>query len=158
MTTPVQHAIRKAVSTDLADIQNIAQDAYSMYLPRMDKKPFPMLEDYGELISKGLVYVLHHEHGGIIGFIVLVALPQQSEMLLDNVAVRTDCKGKGFGRILLNFAEELAKKNKLVRLVLYTNQAMTENQTLYPHLGFVESHRACEKGYQRIYYYKNLHA
>jgi hypothetical protein len=34
---------------------------------------------------------------------------------------------------------------------LYTNAAMTENLSMYAHLGFVETHRAVEKGFDRVY-------
>jgi len=31
------------------------------------------------------------------------------------------------------------------------NEAMTENLSMYAHLGFVETHRAVEKGFHRVY-------
>ena len=34
---------------------------------------------------------------------------------------------------------------------LYTNAAMTENLSMYAHMGFVETHRAIEKGFNRVY-------
>jgi hypothetical protein len=34
---------------------------------------------------------------------------------------------------------------------LYTNAAMTENLFMYAHMGFIETHRAVEKGFGRIY-------
>jgi hypothetical protein len=34
---------------------------------------------------------------------------------------------------------------------LYTNAAMTENLSIYAHMGFVETHRAVEKGFNRVY-------
>jgi hypothetical protein len=39
----------------------------------------------------------------------------------------------------------------LPALRLYTNAAMTENLLMYAHLGFVETHRATEKGFHRVY-------
>jgi len=34
---------------------------------------------------------------------------------------------------------------------LYTNAAVTENLSMYAHMGFVETHRAVEKGFNRVY-------
>jgi hypothetical protein len=36
-------------------------------------------------------------------------------------------------------------------LRLYTNAAMTENLSMYAHLGFVETHRVTEDGFNRVY-------
>jgi len=39
----------------------------------------------------------------------------------------------------------------LAAIRLYTNAAMTENLSMYAHMGFVETHRAIEKGFNRVY-------
>jgi hypothetical protein len=44
-----------------------------------------------------------------------------------------------------------AKRRRLPALRLYTNAAMTENLSIYAHIGFVETHRAVEKGFNRVY-------
>jgi hypothetical protein len=36
-------------------------------------------------------------------------------------------------------------------LSLYTNVAMTENRAPYHRVGFVETHRAVENGFNRVY-------
>ena len=49
-----EHAvIRSATAGDAGKIVSIAQEAYAMYVPRMGKKPFPMLDDYGAHIRDG---------------------------------------------------------------------------------------------------------
>ena len=44
-----------------------------------------------------------------------------------------------------------AKRRRLSAVRLYTNAAMTENLSMYAHMGFVETHRAAEKGFNRVY-------
>jgi len=44
-----------------------------------------------------------------------------------------------------------AKRLKLPALWLFTNKLMTENLALYAHIGFVETHRTVEHGYDRVY-------
>jgi ribosomal protein S18 acetylase RimI-like enzyme len=77
-------------------------------------------------------------------------------MLLDNVAVDPASQGKGYGQLLLEFAEQEARRQGFGVIQLYTNVLMTENIALYSHLGYVKAHRAEEKGYSRIYMEKRL--
>ena len=44
-----------------------------------------------------------------------------------------------------------ARRRRLPAIRLYTNAAMTENLSIYAHMGFVETHRAVEKGFNRVY-------
>lgn len=111
-----------------------------------------MLDDYASLIGQGLVHVL--DDGGVIGVVVLV--PEPEAMLLDNVAVDPAAQGKGYGRLLLTFAEQEARRQGFGVIRLYTNVLMTENLALYPRLGYVETHRGEEKGYSRVYMEKRL--
>jgi len=60
-------------------------------------------------------------------------------------------QGLGVGRLLMEFAEQLA-----VRRRLDTNEIMTENISLYSHLGYVEVDRHIEDGYRRVFMEKRL--
>ena len=93
---------------------------------------------------------------GISGILVLV--PEERAMLLDNVAIRPDAQGRGYGRTLIGFAERMARERGLRAVRLYTNEAMTENVALYGRLGFVETHRADEHGFRRVHMTKLLDA
>ncbi len=146
--------IRQGCAADLPQINAIAQSAYVIYQERMDRKPFPMLDDYSAHIEQHHLSVL--EAGGQVhGFIVLLPVDDHT-LMLDNVAVRPESQGQGYGRMLIEYAENEGRKRSCSKIILYTNQAMTENQKLYPHLGFKVSHRISEKGYRRIYYMKEL--
>jgi GNAT superfamily N-acetyltransferase len=147
--------IRPASPQDLAAVEAIVRSAYAPYVPLIGREPEPMLDDYAASIGQGHVYVLSDE-GGISGIIVLI--PEERPMLLDNVAVRPDAQGRGHGRTLIAFAERRAREWGLRAIRLYTNEAMTENVALYGRLGFVETHRAEERGFRRIYMTKRLDA
>ena len=107
----------------------------------MNRKPMPMLDDYAALIAAGRLFVLVANEA-VIGIVDLV--PETEAMLLNNIAVRPDCKGQGFGRRLLEFAEAQARAAGYSALRLLTNIAMTENLALYGKIGFVETHRQDE--------------
>jgi GNAT superfamily N-acetyltransferase len=145
-------AIRPATLFDLKRVEIVVRKAYSGYIPRIGREPGPMLDDYASLIGQGLVHVL--DDGEVVGVVVLV--PEPGSMLLENVAVDPVAQGKGYGRLLLAFAEQEARRQGFAVIRLYTNVLMTENLALYPRLGYVETHRGEEKGYSRIYMAKRL--
>jgi len=139
---------RVATAQDRSAVEAIVTAAYSHYVPRIGRKPGPMLDDYGALIRDGRVYVT--DRGGAVKGI-LVLIPEQDAMLLDNVAVAPDVQGSGVGRAMLEFAEQAAVHAGYRTIRLYTNEAMTENLELYAKIGYSETHRAEEKGLRRVY-------
>jgi ribosomal protein S18 acetylase RimI-like enzyme len=145
--------IRVASMADCQAVEAIVQAAYAPYVPRIGRKPGPMLDDYPRLIRENRVYVLVMEEV-IFGLLVLIS--QDKSMLLDNVAVSPGAQGRGYGRMLLEFAEHSAVDAGHDAISLYTNEAMAENIALYSRFGFVETHRAEEKGLRRVYMTKSL--
>ena len=140
--------IRPATAEDRTAVEAIVEAAYSLYLERIGKPPGPMLDDYGLLIADGAVSVVDAPDGAIAALIVL--LPQPDHLLLDNIAVRPDRQGSGIGRRLIAFAEGEARRLGYAELRLYTNVTMTENIALYTRLGFIETGRSHQAGYDRV--------
>jgi ribosomal protein S18 acetylase RimI-like enzyme len=145
--------IRLAHAADVAAVTTIVHDAYSVYVARNGKTPGPMRDDYAALIDANRVHVLE-DGGEIIGLVVLI--PEQETMLLDNVAVTPRAQGRGFGVRLIAFAEAAARAAGFAAIRLYTQDIMTENLALYPRLGFVETHRGEAIGLNRVYMSKTL--
>jgi ribosomal protein S18 acetylase RimI-like enzyme len=146
--------IRHAQPEDRASVEAIVRDAYSIYIPRIGKPPGPMLDDYEKLIADGAVNVLMEGEGGIAAIIVLLA--KADHLLLDNIAVSPNHQGQGLGRQLIGFAEAEARRLGFDELRLYTHERMTENIALYRRLGFVETGRGHEAGYDRVFMTKPL--
>jgi GNAT superfamily N-acetyltransferase len=145
--------LRLATPADLAAVESIVHAAYEPYVARMGRKPGPMLDDYAALVAEGRVHVL--EIGGVVeGLVVLI--PLANSMLLDNIAVAPSGQGKGLGRKLLEFAEATAGAAGYGSISLYTNEMMVENIGLYGRIGYVETHRAEEYGFRRVYMRKVL--
>lgn len=139
---------RVATSDDLGAVEDVVRSAYISYVARIGREPGPMLDDYNGLIQEGRVHVI--EHDGVVRG-VLVLIPQEDAMLLDNVAVSPSVQNSGLGRRLLEFAERAAVDAGYRSIRLYTNEAMTENIELYTRIGYCETHRAEEKGLRRVY-------
>ena len=63
-------------------------------------------------------------------------------------------QGQGLGNRLLALAEDEARRLGLPEVRLYTNVTMTENLAYYPRRGYVETHRAQQYGFHRVFFRK----
>jgi GNAT superfamily N-acetyltransferase len=145
--------IRRARREEAGAVAAIVDAAYRHYIPRIGKPPGPMLDDYDKRTAAGEVWVLTDD-GGIKGILVLEETADGC--LLDNIAVLPERQGKGDGRALLEFAEAEARRRGWNEIRLYTHVMMTENIGLYQRIGYVETGRVTEKGFDRVYMTKRL--
>lgn len=111
-----------------------------------------MTEDYEQVIQRHETHVAINGSGRLLGLLVPVGQPDY--LLLDNIAVDPAAQGCGVGGRLLLLAEQRAQALGYDCIELYTHVCMTDNQTRYQILGYEESSRVTEKGYDRIYYRK----
>jgi len=149
----VAATIRAARGEDSLWARALVRRAYALYVPRMGQEPAPMLADYGALIEAGELQVLE-EAGESVALIVL--RPEEDAIFVENIAVDPAAQRKGHGRALLAFAEDEARRLGLSAIRLYTNAAMTENLAYYPRLGFRETDRREEDGYNRVFFEKRV--
>jgi GNAT superfamily N-acetyltransferase len=148
-------SVRKADPADVPRIEAIVAAAYAPYTPRIGRPAAPVTADYPGAVARGEVWVA--EAGGVVsGLLVLLVGP--GHLLLENVAVDPAAQGTGVGARLLAIAEEQAADLGLPEIRLYTNVAMTENLAYYPRRGYVETHRVCENGFDRVYFRKRIGA
>jgi ribosomal protein S18 acetylase RimI-like enzyme len=145
--------IRAATAADVPAIADIVDQAYRYYIDRIGKPPGPMLDDYAARVSEGTVWVLEEE--AVIAAII-VLLPAPHYLLLDNIAVSPARQGLGLGRRLLTFAEAEALRRGYREIRLYTHQTMVENQRLYASIGYQETGRGTEAGFDRVFMRKPL--
>jgi GNAT superfamily N-acetyltransferase len=127
--------------------------AYSKYVDRIGRPPGPLLDDYQVSIDDRAVWVLV-QADVIRG--VLVLLEETDHLLLQNVAVDPLSQGIGYGRLLIDFAEQEARRRGRREIRLYTNQLMHENIAMYLRLGYEETDRGEEGGYRRVFFRKLL--
>ena len=145
--------IRLATSEDLPDIERVVAQAYGPYVTRIGAIPGPMRDDYLARVAQGLVHVLRAQDA-VQG--VLVLIHEDDCLLLDNIAVAPQAQGKGYGRDLMLFAEDAARRAGYDCIRLYTQEKMTENIAIYTRYGYVETHRAEEIGLKRVFMKKAL--
>ena len=152
--TPISKPIiRPANAHEANTVAECVRAAFLPYVERMDKPPAPMLADFPTMIEAGKVWVAEMEDH-VAG--VLVQYETEQGFYIDTVAVTTSYKGTGIGRALLVFAEQEARRRGFQSIYLCTHIKMTENQVLYPKIGYVETERKMDEGYDRVFYRKEL--
>ena len=139
---------RRARPEEAAALRDLVRTSYAAWVPVIGREPAPMNDDYAARIVAGQAWVVAAE-GRLLGAIVLEVTP--TGLLVDNVAVAPECQGTGLGRALMAFAEAEAQRRGLRRIWLYTHEKMTRNIALYERLGFVETHRAEQNGFARVF-------
>ena len=145
--------IRKAEKADIAATRAIASDAYAPYTPLIGRPAAPALADHQMHLERDELWV-YEEAGNVLGY--LSAFPDGTALALDAVGVTPEAQGKGIGRALIAYCEELAARRGLREVVLYTNVHMTSNLQLYPSLGYVEIRRERVDGYDRVFFKKSV--
>lgn len=144
--------IRPAIPADEAAIRACAEAAYARYIAVIGRRPAPMDADYAAQIAAGQVWVA--EDDGFQGFIVFHRTGDS--VLLENVAVSPGKAGRGIGKKLTAFCEATARQEGARAVQLYTNLRMAENLAIYPRLGYVETGRRSDNGFDRVFFEKLL--
>ena len=144
-----QPNLRPAKAKDIDAIRACVDAAYRHYIARIGKPPGPMLDDYAARVAAGQVWVAEVA-GTVRGILVLI--PADGYLLLDNIAVHPEAQGQGVGGRLLAIADAEAARRGYPELRLYTHVKMTENVELYRHLGWEETGRGEQDGYERVFF------
>jgi len=107
-----------------------------------------MAADFSKEIAAGHVVVIEM-NDGVCGY--MIGWPEADAYFIESIAVDPAHQRGGLGRRLIDHAADEAKLHHLSATRLYTNVAMTENLSMYAHMGFVETHRGIEDGFHRVY-------
>lgn len=150
---PDSITLRAATMDDVAKVTGLVNDAYGHYVDRLGMYPRPMTDNYAEVIQKSRVTVAE-SHGMLLGVLVLDIT--QEGFVVDNIAVHPTCRGRGLGRILLEFAEAEARRAGFGSIYLYTHEKMIVNQAIYSRMGYVQYDRRSMGSFSLIYMRKYL--
>ncbi len=142
--------VRIATQADRLTVEEIVQAAYQPWVRVIGMRPLPMEADHGALIEAGYVWVVDPLNA------LIVLVPEDGALLVDNVAVRPSAQGTGLGRRLLAFAEDRACELGLPAVRLYTNKKMTANIVLYRSLGYQETQEEPIEGRHVVHMRKPL--
>lgn len=147
--------LTRAQASGIPSIKTIVNAAYEKYIPRIGKPPAPMTADYASLLTAHNVFILHAAQTPV-GALVLQHEPDSDTIKIENLVVNPSAQGRGYGKVLMRYAEDFARSRGRNALELYTNVKMFENLGLYLKMGFVETGRREEDGFERVYFRKEL--
>ena len=145
--------IRRATRADVPFLQACAQSAYEIYVAAIGQKPAPMVFDFEAGLQSQEIEVLEN-FGDVAGYIVWQF--REDCLFLESIAVLPSHQGKGIAGQAMRYLEERARDADKPAIELYTNEKMTGNLTLYLHLGFIETGRHKEDGFNRVFFRKSL--
>jgi ribosomal protein S18 acetylase RimI-like enzyme len=138
MESTSEIVIRLARPEEVNTVTGITDAAYEHYIPRLGRKPQPMLTDYNPMIAAHEVWLLEFQYQPVG---VLVLMDKQDHLLIYNIAIHPSHQKRGLGRRLLLWAEEQTKQTGYSCVRLYTNSLMTENIGIYTNFGYHETRR-----------------
>jgi len=128
--------IRKALSQDAAGLASCMVSAYAIYQERMGGIQLPPMDvDYFSEIENFPTWVVESELG-IVGSLIMSFTNHKAS--LANIAIDPGYQGKGIGGALMQFAESVARAKGYSELHLATHVLLSENISLYRHLGWLE--------------------
>jgi len=140
-----KYLVKKAVTDDAREIKEIMNAAYSIYDKILDGIILPpMTIDYEDEIRNYPTWVLIY-NGHKIGALTMYF--DENDVHLSNIAVDPIYMGQGFGKILINFAENIAREKGYHHLSLVTHTKLLKNIEFYNKLGYKEIDRVEDKVY-----------
>lgn len=140
-------SIRKAIIEDAYGLQKCMELAYSTYKERMNGSRLPPMDvDYSLEIRDYPTWVVEY-NGEIAGGLVMMF--ENDYASLANIAVHPKFQGEGIGSTLMKFSENIAKEKNYSTIRLATHILLTENLSLYLHLGWKEIDRDTTRVYMQ---------
>jgi ribosomal protein S18 acetylase RimI-like enzyme len=133
----------------------MVSSAYSKYIERIGKPPAPMTEDWEQEMKIHEVMILK-DNNQTVGSIDYHVDNETKSLKINNVVVDAGAQGRGYGYWMMKHAETEGQRRRLSSVTLFTNVKMIENVRFYGKLGFVETGRKMEDGFERIYFSKTL--
>ncbi len=145
--------VETAKAEDVPAIKPMVDAAYSKYIERLGKLPAAMTADYDKLVETQSLYVLR-AGGNVVGSILLSR--DDDSIKVNNLVVDPSAQGRGYSRVLMDHAEDMARAQSLAAVTLFTNEKMHENIALYTKIGFTETGRKTEDGFNRVFFRKDV--
>jgi len=141
-------SIRPARREDVAAIVTMLADDHLGSARERVEDPLPA--SYYEAFARverdqNIQLVVAESEGRVVGCLQLAILPGLSSQggrrgLLEDVRVASDCRSRGIGEQLVQWAVTEAKARGCNLVELLTHQTRTDAQRFYKRLGFAASH------------------
>jgi GNAT superfamily N-acetyltransferase len=153
MTPPRTPDIRAAAPTDADAIRSLTRASYAKWVALIGREPLPMQADYERAVAEHTIDLLTVD-GALAGLVETILKPDH--LWIENVAVAPEWQGRGYGRLLLDHAEQRALGSRRWEIRLLTNEAFTANLELYANLGYAVDRTEPFRGGRAVHMSKQL--
>lgn len=152
--------LRQFQPTDLSQVHRIFVEGMEAY-PDHNQRPEESQEYIEYSLNSDLadIHAVYMQAGGnflvatsaaeeeVSDIVGIVGLERISDVEgeLRRLAIRSDYRRCGLGRLLVSHLEQWAQANKFCRVTLNTGVVMTEARRFYESLGYKETHRSIEQ-------------
>ncbi|MCX7921704.1 MAG: GNAT family N-acetyltransferase [Clostridia bacterium] len=128
-------AIRNATTSDLKALEEL----YKELLPQEDV--YVSKEVIQKISTLPEYHLLVYEEGEVLATALLIicydpVYKDKNFGVVENVIVRSDCRGKGIGEKLMNRAEEIGKENRCLYLMLLSGKSRLGAHKFYEKCGY----------------------
>lgn len=136
--------IEPATVEDLPALADLLYDLFSHeadFIPNRDKQ-MRGLQLILEHPNRGRIFVLRHERKifGMMNLLLVISTAEGGFVLqLEDLVIRADHRGQGFGGRLLNYAIDFARQKSFLRITLLTDKINADARRFYLKHGFVDS-------------------
>jgi ribosomal protein S18 acetylase RimI-like enzyme len=132
--------IRRAQVSDAEALGACMAAAYATYQARLGGERLPPMDaNYREEIENYPCWVVEIDGQLVAGLVMTLDRERAS---IANIAVDPQYQGLGIGAGLMRFAEARARQAGHREIYLATHALLTENLSLYRHLGYRETRRS----------------
>ena len=134
-------------SATIEDVSELTDLVMSLMAMEADFRPDAEKQRHGlqlilEQPSRGRIFVLRNDHV-VIGMVNLLFTLSTAEggfvILMEDVIIRHEHRGRGYGTRLVNHVKEFAEKKDFKRITLLTDRVSEESQRFFARNGFVLS-------------------
>ena len=134
--------IVKAKESDLEAIQEMAYQIWPVYYSNIisiEQIEYMLRLLYSpealrQQVANGQVFFIAEEMGKMVGFMGITPGPS-NKVKIDKLYLNESCRGKGYGKLLIHFAEEQAKQLKASSIFLNVNR-FNASFDFYTKMGF----------------------
>jgi len=130
--------IKKILYDDLGDLANL----YEELLER--KTNFQKFRESFDLINSDKNYILigaKDGNGNLVGSLLGIICKElggdcRPYIIVENVIVKSSCRGMGIGKVLMNFIEEFARMNNCYFTMLVSAFRRKDSHKFYESIGY----------------------
>ena len=132
---------------DIVEVARLAREIWEEhYVPIIGQAQVDYMLDkfqsekaIDDQLAHGYEYYLAVSNGRSSGYVALAHDPDESTLMISKIYVQKAHRGRGYGKKMLELAEELCRERGAARLWLTVNKNNSQSIAWYERMGFVNA-------------------